>query len=136
MMDVGGVGRAGAILPPATFNRLEAPVSAGAVKTDLAANAAVVQAAGTEAGRFEAGRQAANRAAREAALRDTIERHLVIDPETREIVLQVVETRTGRLVNQIPDAAILRLRAYLRGVLSRWGTDRADDTARRVERVI
>jgi hypothetical protein len=41
-------------------------------------------------------------------------RELVIDPQTREVILKVVNARTGQVDHQVPDEALLRMRAYHR----------------------
>jgi hypothetical protein len=35
-----------------------------------------------------------------------------IDPATREVVMRVVDQRSGQVVQQIPDQAMLRMQAY------------------------
>jgi hypothetical protein len=37
---------------------------------------------------------------------------VLIDPATREVVLRVLAARTGQVVRQIPDQAMLRMQAY------------------------
>ena len=37
---------------------------------------------------------------------------VVIDPATREVVLRVLDARSGQVVRQIPDQAMLRMQAY------------------------
>ena len=55
---------------------------------------------------------------------ETVERKLVIDPQTRAIVIQKKDTRTGETVSQLPDEVLLKLRAY-----SRELSERARETA-------
>jgi uncharacterized FlaG/YvyC family protein len=45
-------------------------------------------------------------------LRDTIDRRLVVDPRTREVVHQTVDRESGTVIRQVPEEALLRLRAY------------------------
>jgi hypothetical protein len=52
------------------------------------------------------------RARRALSLSDVTERQVTIDPETREIVHQSIDTRSGEVVAQYPDRALLGMRAY------------------------
>ena len=55
----------------------------------------------------------ADRAANGAA-DESVERKLVIDPQTRAIVLQKKDMQTGETISQLPDEILLKLRAYAR----------------------
>ena len=39
-------------------------------------------------------------------------RQYLIDPLTSEVILRVIDTRTHQIVRQVPDQALLRMRAY------------------------
>ena len=41
-----------------------------------------------------------------------ISRGFVIDPQSREVIYRVIDTRTRQVLWQVPDAALLRSRAY------------------------
>jgi flagellar protein FlaG len=41
-------------------------------------------------------------------------REVVIDAQTREVIFRVVDVRTGAVDHQVPDEALLRMRAYNR----------------------
>jgi hypothetical protein len=41
-------------------------------------------------------------------------REVIIDAQTREVIFRVINERTGEVDRQVPDAALLRLRAYNR----------------------
>jgi hypothetical protein len=41
-----------------------------------------------------------------------ISRGFVIDPQSREVIYRVMDTRTRQVIWQVPDAALLRSRAY------------------------
>jgi len=41
---------------------------------------------------------------------------VVIDPATREVVLRIVDQRSGQVVRQIPDQALLRMQAFTRAL--------------------
>lgn len=62
---------------------------------------------------------------------DVVERNLTIDPDTRTVVYQALNAR-GEIVLQLPDRAILRMRAYL-DEMRRAGE--ASDAGPQVERV-
>ena len=47
---------------------------------------------------------------------DFYERGFILDPETREIIYRVVDVRNRQVVRQIPEQALLRLRAYARAI--------------------
>jgi uncharacterized FlaG/YvyC family protein len=40
----------------------------------------------------------------------------VLDPHSREVIFRVRDERSGRVVRQVPDEALLRLRAYQRAI--------------------
>lgn len=50
---------------------------------------------------------------------ETIERKLIIDPQTRAIVLQKKDPETGETISQLPDETLLKLRAYSRELSER-----------------
>lgn len=46
-------------------------------------------------------------------------REIVLDPHSREVIYRVVDVRSRRVVRQIPEEAMLRLRAYARETLEK-----------------
>jgi hypothetical protein len=40
----------------------------------------------------------------------------VIDPQSREVIYRVIDTRTNQVVTQVPDEALLRERVYSKAV--------------------
>ena len=48
----------------------------------------------------------------QAATSTIITRGFVIDPQSREVIYRVLDTRTRQVLWQVPDAALLRSRAY------------------------
>lgn len=42
----------------------------------------------------------------------SMERDIIIDPATREVVFRTIDQRSGEIVQQVPDRALLRIRAY------------------------
>jgi len=110
-----------------------APVQ-GAVRTDLPAQETVAAPADTEAARLDlsaAARraQAAKSKAETKSQTDTIERTLAEDRDTREMVFKATDTRTGQVVMQIPDEALLRLRAYVAAQQARQDSPSVEKTA-------
>jgi hypothetical protein len=85
-----------------------APVPA-AVTTTLAASKAVTAPARAEG-------VAGHDSARYAALESHTARDVIIDPQTREVIFRTIDVRTRQVQSQIPDAAILRLKAYVRAM--------------------
>src|SRR5262245_54495052 len=83
-----------------------APVR-GAVATDLAPAQTVTAAAGATA----AHNDAANTPFEQPTTND-----IVIDPATREVIYRVVDVRSNRVVRQVPDQALLRMKVYTRAI--------------------
>lgn len=103
-MDTGLV-----IRPPATATqpmvRPEPAPAREAVATDLAPAQSVTVAANTNAPRHDA-----------TPAPDAQVRKIVLDAHSREVIYQVLDADSGRVVRQVPDEALLRLRAYVRAV--------------------
>jgi flagellar protein FlaG len=76
-----------------------------AVATDLAPAQSVTAATGAEAPRHDP-----------ASAADSQVRKIVLDAHSREVIYQVLDADSGRVVRQVPDEALLRLRAYVRAV--------------------
>ena len=43
---------------------------------------------------------------------------VIIDPQTREVIYRVIDVRSRQVVRQVPDEALLRIRAYARALAS------------------
>lgn len=43
-------------------------------------------------------------------------REIMIDPQSREVIFRVVDVRSRQVVRQVPDQALLRMRAYTRAL--------------------
>jgi flagellar protein FlaG len=112
-METGGIAKTPAVAAPSAPPRADVLHAGRGVATELAPDASVQQPGETEAVRFDASR-AGPGAALDAALSEFIKRNIEIDPQTREVVFQVVDRDTGRVIRQTPDEAVLRLRAYVR----------------------
>jgi uncharacterized FlaG/YvyC family protein len=46
----------------------------------------------------------------------SLDRQVVIDPQTREVIFRIMDTRTRQVVRQVPDQALLRMRAYAKAL--------------------
>lgn len=135
-MESGNITKPIAVAAPAASARADGLATAGAVKAELAPDEAVQQAVDAQAVRFELKPGATARAKLDAALREVIERHLTVDPKTREVVFQAVDPHTSEVVRQVPDAALLRLRTYLREMRDADAAkDGVPDGAARVEKI-
>ena len=132
-MDTGQISKPVAPAAPVTPVRADHLVAAGAVKTELAPEAAVQQAGKSPAVEFAARDGAHFHASVETALRDVIDRNLLVDPRTRELVFQSVNKETGEVVRQLPDESILRLREYVGKMID--AEERAHNGVRRVEKI-
>jgi flagellar protein FlaG len=75
-----------------------------AVATDLAPAQSVTASTGADASRHDSGR----------AAQDAHVRKVILDAHSREVIFQVLDESSGRVVRQVPDEAMLRLRAYTR----------------------
>ena len=76
-----------------------------AVATELDPAQSVTAAVNAEAPRHDATPAA-----------DAQVRKVVLDAHSREVIFQVVDAGSGRVVRQVPDEALLRLRAYTRSL--------------------
>ena len=127
----------GNIAKPATATvhlgppRADHLASAGAVKTELAPEAAVQQAAKTQAVRFQPSEGAASRAATEASMRGFLKHNLTSHSETSDVEFQLDE-RVTAAVRQLPKEAVSKLRAYAKKLRD---ADSAD-SHKRVEKIV
>lgn len=113
-MDVGSITRTPTPTPLNAPQRADSLVASGAVRTELKTEAAVQQVRPVDHARFDPTNETASRAALDQLVRETIARRIVLEPKTREVIYQSVNEETGEVVRQVPDEAILRLRAYAR----------------------
>ena len=85
-----------------------------AVRTAVAATLAPSQ---TVTAANDAARSGAHDSARNAAPTN-VQREFVLDPQSREVIYRVIDVRTGQVQRQVPDAALMRMRAYTRAMAS------------------
>ena len=133
-MEIGSTLKPNAPTASNVPQRTETFTTSGAAKTELPPEASVQQVAQAEAVRVDLTDGAAARAAVERALRETIERRIEIDPKTREVVYQTVDRQSGEVVRQVPDQALLRLRAYAREMREK-SEERMEWDVRGVEKI-
>ena len=133
-MEIGSTLKPNALTAANVPQRTETFTTSGATKTELPPEASVQQVAQSEAVHVDLTDGAAARAAVERALRETIERRIEIDPKTREVVYQTVDRQSGEVVRQVPDQALLRLRAYAREMREK-SEERMEWDVRRVEKI-
>ena len=104
-MDTGlAVRPTAAATQPSIVRHEPAPVRE-AVATDLSPAQSVTASTGTEAPRHDP-----------ASAADSQVRKIVLDAHSREVIFQVLDAGSGRIVRQVPDEALLRLRAYTRAI--------------------
>ena len=123
-MEPGNISKPAAPAASTATAQADHLAAAGAVKTELAPDAAVQQAERSPAVRLTPGDDARFRASLNAALREVVERNIDLDPRTRELVFQTVNKETGEVIRQFPEEMILRLRAFARDMRA------AEDKAR------
>ncbi len=56
-------------------------------------------------------------------------RKIILDAQSREVIYQVLDESSGRVVRQIPEEATLRLRAYIRAIADGASPNEADAQA-------
>jgi flagellar protein FlaG len=108
-MDTGLTIRPTGSVAQTSYVRPEAAPVREAVATQLTAAQSVTAAADTTRLRNDAAR---------AALTPPQAREVILDPHSREVIFRVIDVRSGRVVRQVPDEAIMRMRAYNRALAS------------------
>jgi FlaG protein len=129
-MDTGSIAKPAPISAYSAPHRVDTLAASGAVRTELPPEASVQQVSEAEAVRFEPSDGARDRAALDAALRDLIDRRIMIEPKTREVVYQTIDRESGEVIRQLPDQAMLRLRAYSREMREKAEQSHADGVGR------
>jgi hypothetical protein len=88
--------------------------AAQATATELPAAKAVMPAAGTVAVRND---------------QPSTTHEVIIDPQSREVIYRVIDVRSRQVVRQVPDEALLRVRAYARAIASGDSPSKAETKA-------
>ena len=60
-----------------------------------------------------------------SASSDLFQRSVILDPATQDLIFRVVDVRSRQVVRQVPDEALLRMRAYARALAEGKGTTEA-----------
>lgn len=111
-MDTAFTSKSSAPVATAALVRPDAPPVREAVSTELAAPkavTAVTNAASSNAPSSNLSNEVAQRAA-------PFTREILIDPQSREVIFRVIDVRSRQVVRQVPDEALLRMRAYTRAI--------------------
>jgi uncharacterized FlaG/YvyC family protein len=132
-METGNISKPVVAAAPVAPVRADLLVAAGAVRTELKPEAAVQQAGSTPPVQYAPTEGADFGAALDSAMREAVERNITVDPRTRELVFQTISKDTGEVVRQIPDEAVLRLRAYVRDLME--AEEQGRDGVRRVGKI-
>ena len=85
--------------------------------TELAPDQSVTAAAGVENVRLDI--SAASAAMH--SIEEGVRRATILDARTGELVFRATDQRSGRVIQQIPDEALLHLRAYVRAESAKKG---------------
>ena len=94
-----------------------APVAQG-VATDLSPAKTVTAAETAQSLRNDVARSS-----------DSYQRTVVLDPGTQDLIFRVVDMRTRQVMRQVPDEALLRMRAYSRALAQGKGMNAALNAA-------
>ncbi len=106
-MEVVSSARVSVLPGPGDAPRVNAPPALGAVKTELPAQATVQQAAATP-------KPTAAKSGPDPDAASEVSRDVTIDASTQELVFKTINQKSGEVVSQVPDKALLRMRAYSR----------------------
>ncbi len=106
-MEVVSSARVSVLPGPGDAPRVNAPPALDSVKTELPAKATVQQAAATP-------KPTAAKSGPDPEGVSEISRDVTIDARTQELVFKTINQKSGEVVSQVPDKALLRIRAYSR----------------------
>ena len=112
-MDSGLTIRPTASVAETVYVRPEASPVRTAVATTLAPSKSVTAAP-------ESHNTPVHDPARHAVAEQLTTRQVIIDPQSREVIYRVIDARTGQVNYQVPDEALLRLKAYVREQIAYW----------------
>lgn len=148
-MDFGNVPKVAATAGAPAVARADVTAQPGSVAVELPPEKTVQSAPAGDAVHVDIGaqeRDARNRTsgeqraaaseqngrAAERTIDDNVERKLVIDPQTRALVLEKKDRQTGETISQLPDEVLLKLRAYSRELSER--AREAEEAHHQIER--
>jgi hypothetical protein len=110
-MDAGLTIKPVASVAISDYARPVAAAVTGAVATDLPDNKTVSPTADTTPVRNDSPQLGSSSA-------DYITHSVTIDPQSREVIFRVIDSRTRQVIRQVPDEALLRNRAYSKAIES------------------
>lgn len=117
-MDTGLTVRPTGIAAQPSGVRLDAALVRDAVPTSLPQAQTVAAAAKPTETRNDAGPS--------DAADSSYVRKIILDAHSREVIYQVLDQDSGRVVRQIPEEATLRLRAYVRAIANGASPNQAE----------
>jgi hypothetical protein len=103
---------------PPVFDRAPSAPVAQAVATDLSPAKSVTAAETAQPLRNDT-----------ASSSDLYQHTVVLDPATRDLIFRVIDVRSRQVVRQVPDEALLRMRAYARALTQGKGMNEALNAA-------
>ncbi len=103
--------------PPVVDRVPSAPVAQG-VATELSPAKTVTAAASAQPARNDL-----------ASSSDLYQHTVVLDPATQDLIFRVIDVRSRQVVRQVPDEALLRMRAYARALADGKGMNDALNAA-------
>jgi hypothetical protein len=106
-----------------TLKPAASPAQTGGARSDPAARKAVA----TELAPAQTV-TAANNTAPTPATEDWRKRDIILDPHSREVIYRAVDVRARRVIRQVPEEAMRRLRAYARATHDKDDGENALDT--------
>ncbi len=98
---------------PPVVDRVPSTPVAQAVATDLSPAKTVTAA------------EIAQSLRNDAASSDNYQRTVILDPATQDLIFRTIDVRSRQVVRQVPDEALLRMRAYSRALAQGKGTNEA-----------
>lgn len=102
-------------VPAAAFERPEPVSLRTTVQTELSRAQSVTAPVKSETARNDPPSPSASQQSFQASQAAT-SRDIVIDSRSREVILRTLDVKSGRVVRQVPDAALMRQRAYMRAM--------------------
>jgi hypothetical protein len=93
------------------YARPVAAAAASSIVTDLPENKTVAPTSDTTSARNDAPRP-------DGTTADYITHSVTIDPQSREVIYRIIDSRTRQVIRQVPDEALLRNRAYSKAIES------------------
>ena len=108
-----------------------APSAGAPPVVDRVPSAPVAQAVATElsAGKSVTAVEPVQPVRNDASESENYQHTVVLDPATQDLIFRVVDVRSRQVVRQVPDEALLRMRAYSRALAQGKGMNAALNAA-------